>query len=164
MFNRCLMVLTMRSGSCLPKTPLVPFISGHEELQRWICVYQIVRAQWTTLRVTVLLNVNVIRLLQKYGKKRKKVRLNDIQLPIIQLLPNRFHCNRQHRVRQSFYIIMSKPISCLSDRNRRKRFLKKKFDFLGSVLTQLFESLVPSACKTKIGQKFVESPSKDSST
>ncbi len=34
--------------------------------------------------------------------KMQKVRLNGTQLPITPLLPNRFQCNLQHRVRKSF--------------------------------------------------------------
>ncbi len=36
--------------------------------------------------------------------KMQKVRLNGIQLSITQLLPNRFQCNLQHRVRE--YVIV----------------------------------------------------------
>ncbi len=62
-------------------------------------------------------------------EKMQKVRLNGIQLPSTQFLPNRFQCNVQHRVRKSFLHHNIKANSLLEQQNKTKKIVEKKVDF-----------------------------------
>ncbi len=65
----------------------------------------------------------------KSREKLQKVRLNGIQLPITQLLPNRFQCNFPHRVRKSFSKYNIKANFLFERQSRRRKLLKKGWTF-----------------------------------